>query len=51
MDSASSADSITGTATSVVSTFQTHSLALRAVRHLNFQRAASSAVSWMTSTF
>lgn len=51
MDDAPTNDATTGTGANMVSLFQTHSLALKAVRTLNFQRAASSAVSWMTSAF
>lgn len=51
MDDAPTNDATTGTGTNMVSLFQTHSLALKAVRTLNFQRAHASAVAWMTSTF
>lgn len=49
MDDAASQSAHTGTATSVTSMYQTESVALRARRYANWQRADASAVSWMTS--
>jgi hypothetical protein len=51
MDSAPTADSQAGTGSQAASMFQTHSAAVRLTRHLNFQRADSTAVSWLTSNF
>ena len=49
MDDAPTNDSATGTETSVVSMFQTNSVALRAERYINWARRRSSAVSWLGS--
>jgi hypothetical protein len=49
MDSAPTASSITPTAASGVSMFQTGSVAIKAVRYTNWARAHASGVAWVTS--
>jgi HK97 family phage major capsid protein len=52
LDSAPSARAtVPVAAANVVSAYQTHATLLRVVRFQNWQRAAASGVSWMTSTF
>lgn len=47
MDDAPTNNSATGTEQSLVSMFQTNSVALRAERYINWQRRRTSAVSWL----
>lgn len=47
MDSAPTMNSVTPTATQVVSMFQTNSVALRAERYINWQKRRAQAVAWL----
>lgn len=49
MDDATTQDSTTGTGTSMVSMFQTESVAIKVVRTLNFERLSDAGVAWLTA--
>lgn len=51
MDSAPTNASADGTGANVVSMYQTESIAMKAVRVLNWTKAASTAVGWMTANY
>jgi len=48
MDSAPTQDSVTPTASTGVSMFQTNSVALRAERYINWQKRRAAAVAYIT---
>lgn len=51
MDSAPAQSAITGSGQNMVGMWQTNSIAVKAVRVVNFEKAHSSAVAWMTAGF
>jgi HK97 family phage major capsid protein len=51
MDDTPTNDASDGTGSAMVSAFQTHSTMFKVVRYLNWTKAASSAVTWMTANY